>query len=255
MPGPAPSTSTRRKVPSTWPVAEIFGPTVQGEGPAAGRLAHFVRFGGCDYRCSWCDTPYAVEPAAVRKLTRLNAPAIMDVLETQGLHRGEVVVLSGGNPALHHLDGLVLGIKGMGAEVHVETQGSVWRPWLAGADLVVVSPKPPSSGYGEQAEAQAPRFMAHAADAGAVVALKFVVGTAEDLAFAYRLRDLMDPRKKRPLYLSALTPPPPADLATALPDSYRRLCELVLAVPASRDHQPMVLPQLHAIAWGHARGV
>ena len=41
-------------------VSEIFGPTVQGEGPQIGCPTYFIRTGGCDYRCSWCDTPYAV---------------------------------------------------------------------------------------------------------------------------------------------------------------------------------------------------
>ena len=49
-----------------YPVIEIFGPTIQGEGSEAGLATHFIRVGGCDYRCSWCDTMYAVDPAAVR---------------------------------------------------------------------------------------------------------------------------------------------------------------------------------------------
>ena len=43
-------------------ISEIFGPTVQGEGPLIGCPTVFVRTGGCDYRCSWCDTLYAVLP-------------------------------------------------------------------------------------------------------------------------------------------------------------------------------------------------
>ena len=44
-------------------ISEIFGPTIQGEGPLIGRPTVFVRTGGCDYRCTWCDTLYAVLPA------------------------------------------------------------------------------------------------------------------------------------------------------------------------------------------------
>ena len=47
---------------STIRISEIFGPTVQGEGALIGRPTVFVRTGGCDYRCSWCDTLYAVLP-------------------------------------------------------------------------------------------------------------------------------------------------------------------------------------------------
>ena len=42
-------------------ISEIFGPTIQGEGALIGKPTVFVRAGGCDYRCSWCDTLYAVD--------------------------------------------------------------------------------------------------------------------------------------------------------------------------------------------------
>jgi 7-carboxy-7-deazaguanine synthase len=40
-------------------ISEIFGPTIQGEGALVGKPTVFVRTGGCDYRCDWCDTVYA----------------------------------------------------------------------------------------------------------------------------------------------------------------------------------------------------
>jgi 7-carboxy-7-deazaguanine synthase len=49
----------------TYPVVEVFGPTIQGEGALAGLPTLFVRFGGCDYRCSWCDSLLAVLPEQV----------------------------------------------------------------------------------------------------------------------------------------------------------------------------------------------
>src|SRR3954453_23079289 len=90
----------------TFPVIEIFGPTIQGEGAEAGLPRHFVRLGGCDYRCSWCDTMYAVDPATVRATSeRLLAAEIVERLERlEG--RPEWVTLSGGNPALHRLEAL-----------------------------------------------------------------------------------------------------------------------------------------------------
>src|SRR4051794_33329479 len=91
----------------TFPVIEVFGPTIQGEGAEAGLPTHFVRFGGCDYRCSWCDTMYAVDPTAVRETARsLTTEEI--VSEVRGLGgRPNWVALSGGNPALHELGPLV----------------------------------------------------------------------------------------------------------------------------------------------------
>lgn len=49
------------------PVIEIFGPTIQGEGALIGAPTHFIRFGGCDYRCIWCDSMFAVKPEEVRE--------------------------------------------------------------------------------------------------------------------------------------------------------------------------------------------
>ncbi len=40
------------------PLAEIFGPTLQGEGNRVGEKVYFIRFSGCDFRCSWCDSIY-----------------------------------------------------------------------------------------------------------------------------------------------------------------------------------------------------
>ena len=63
------------------PVAEVFGPTVQGEGELQGVPCYFVRLGGCDFKCSWCDTPHAVLPEEVRQLERLDEKGIMERLQ------------------------------------------------------------------------------------------------------------------------------------------------------------------------------
>jgi len=81
-------------------ISEIFGPTVQGEGPLIGRPTVFVRTGGCDYRCAWCDTLYAVLPEH-RGEWRLMAPAEIERrIEELAGNDPVLVTLSGGNPAL-----------------------------------------------------------------------------------------------------------------------------------------------------------
>jgi organic radical activating enzyme len=55
-------------------ISKIFGPTIQGEGPLIGRPIVFVRTGGCDYRCSWCDTLYAVLPEYRGRTHRVACP-------------------------------------------------------------------------------------------------------------------------------------------------------------------------------------
>jgi len=234
----------------TYPVVEVFGPTVQGEGPHAGRVVSFVRLGGCDFDCSWCDSPHAVKPDLVKQAERLTAPEIVERLpDTQ------TVILSGGNPALHHATDLANYLIFSGRDFHVETQGTIWRDWLADATLLVVSPKPPSSGMAGAARDRLPVFLSHWREhaSGPDLVLKFVVADQTDLDWALAVRDEVDEDHELPLYLSALTPPdaPLGDVAA----SYQNLCELVLANGVAQRHEPVLLPQLHVIAWGHARGV
>lgn len=243
-------------IESLFPIIEIFGPTIQGEGPHAGRVVAFIRTGGCDYRCDWCDSMYAVDPVEVRNnAERLTAAQIIERLPAEA----DTIVLSGGNPALMPSPDLAVAIRESGRSFHVETQGSKWRSWLGLAELLIVSPKPPSSSMSSKAESDLPAFLKHwrgaRADSSstAPVALKFVIADHADLEWALSLRESVDAEHEIPLYLSALTPPECS--LSELAASYRNLCELVLESADARSHSPVVLPQLHVVAWGHARAV
>lgn len=128
------------------PIIEVFGPTIQGEGPQAGTITHFVRTGGCGYRCKWCDTMYAVDPVQVRRnSTRMTPNEILQEVKTHG--PAPWVTLSGGDPCLHkNLGTLVYALQNEGFKVAVETQGQIYQQWIQQLDQVVLSPKPPSSG-------------------------------------------------------------------------------------------------------------
>jgi len=140
------------------PVTELFGPTIQGEGELQGIPAYFIRFGGCEYRCDWCDTPHAVLPKVVRASARWTPEEIVGRLK--GLAPGpEWVVLTGGNPALHELGPLVDSLHEFGYYVSVETQGAKFRNWIVWCDSVCVSPKPPSAGIGRRVETDLASFM------------------------------------------------------------------------------------------------
>jgi 7-carboxy-7-deazaguanine synthase len=238
----------------TFSVIEIFGPTIQGEGAEAGLPTHFVRLGGCDYRCSWCDTMYAVEPSVVRATAqRLSSEEIVDALAgLAGAPRW--VTISGGNPALHQLGPLIDQLHARGYRIGVETQGSVWRPWLGDMDRLTVSPKPPSSGMATTThERQFVGFMAKALASRAApsLTLKVVCFDEIDLGWAKQVRrgwpDV-------PLFLSVGTPvPSQGSIRDAVGDGYRWLCEQVAADVELSEAR--VLPQLHVVAWGDRRGV
>jgi len=183
---------TVRLARRTWPVVETFGPTIQGEGPLAGVPCSFVRFGGCDYRCTWCDSLHAVDPAQWgRTARRLDAGQIVDELEAverNARRRPRWVVLSGGNPALYDMAALVSELHRSRRFVAVETQGTAWASWLRDVDALVVSPKPPSSGISvEDSRAAFERFLVESRGwrrARQARACKVVVADERDLAFA-----------------------------------------------------------------------
>lgn len=64
------------------PVLEIFGPTIQGEGMVIGQKTMFVRTGGCDYRCSWCDSAFTWDGS--QKAEVMDAKSIIDGLYEKG---------------------------------------------------------------------------------------------------------------------------------------------------------------------------
>jgi 7-carboxy-7-deazaguanine synthase len=236
----------------TYPVIEVFGPTIQGEGAEAGLPTHFVRLGGCDYRCTWCDTMYAVEPALVRaNAERLSVDEIVArVASLPGSPHW--VTLSGGNPALHRLADLVEALQDAGFMVGAETQGSVWRSWLASLDRLTISPKPPSSGMAtDRHHALFGRFMGEAAPVFDASVLKIVCFDQTDLAWA---KEVAARYPSLPLFLSAGTPvPAEVSIRDAVGERYRWLCEAVAADPDLA--RARVLPQLHVIAWKEATGV
>src|SRR5215475_9347205 len=137
----------------TIPISEIFGPTVQGEGPLIGRPSVFVRTGGCDYRCAWCDTLYAVLPTYRNEWVPMTAAEILSRVDELASGHPVLVTLSGGNPALRPLKPLIALGQSHGHSFALETQGSVAAPWFASLDWLILSPKPPSSGMAMNWEA------------------------------------------------------------------------------------------------------
>lgn len=137
-------------------ISEVFGPTVQGEGPAAGRAAVFVRLGGCNLSCGPCDTPYTWDGQRFdlrEQITATPLPAVLQRVDDLAGDRVSLVVISGGEPLLHQhkpgLPELVADLTGAlgtapALDVHFETNGTlVPAPWLVANHRCsfVVSPK------------------------------------------------------------------------------------------------------------------
>lgn len=232
-------------------VMEYFGPTFQGEGPLIGRTSHFIRFGGCDFRCTFCDSMFAVEPASIRaNAKRMTDDEIVDALAALE-PRAKWVTLTGGNPALQDLLQVVLRLKRMGFMVTAETQGSIFKGWLRSLDLLIVSPKPPSM---VKNNAGLTRFMEQTNGVDRV--MKVPVFTPEDFEWAMCLHSIYP---TVPFYLSVGNMKPPGKAAEGedprpgVLEALTWLLELSLTDPRAMD--VTVLPQMHVLAWGNRQGV
>jgi len=115
-----------------YPVMEQFY-TLQGEGAYAGQAAYFIRLGGCDVGCVWCDVKESWDEAAHPLQT------VETLVQNALAHPGRLVVITGGEPTLHDLSGLVAALHENGFRVHIETSGT--NLLSAPLDWVTLSPK------------------------------------------------------------------------------------------------------------------
>lgn len=124
---------------STLPVMESFY-TIQGEGFFQGRAAYFIRLGGCDVGCVWCDVKESWD--ALKHPQRSVQDIVSEVATNcpagQG-DRGPVIVITGGEPLMHNLDELTSELKLKGYTLNLETSGS-W-PVSGRWDWICLSPK------------------------------------------------------------------------------------------------------------------
>jgi len=114
------------------PVMESFH-TIQGEGHYTGWPSWFIRLGGCDVGCTWCDVKESWDAAAhplreVEKLAREAADS-----------GAPIAVITGGEPAMHDLRTLTAALKSRGLRTHIETSGVY--PLTGDWDWVTFSPK------------------------------------------------------------------------------------------------------------------
>jgi 7-carboxy-7-deazaguanine synthase len=237
-------------------ISEIFGPTIQGEGPLIGRPTVFVRTAGCDYRCAWCDTLYAVLPE-YRDDWMLKTPSeIMARVNELAEGHPVLISLSGGNPALQPLASLITLGRHDGHSFALETQGSVSQPWFAELDWLILSPKPPSSGM--TTDWNVLEACLGAANGRARCVLKIVVFNDADYAYA-RTAAARCPALS--VYLQVGNPAPLLPAGGAMSDEadvddlMRRFRWLADKITTDHWFDATVLPQLHVLAWGNKRGV
>lgn len=129
------------------PLVEDFY-TIQGEGFHAGKPAYFIRLGGCDVGCRWCDAKYTWNP-------RIFPPIDVDVVVDRAKQcAAQAIVITGGEPLLYPLGVLTSSLRDAGLEIFLETSGT--HPFSGEFDWVCLSPKrqmpPLAEAYGRAHE-------------------------------------------------------------------------------------------------------
>lgn len=107
--------------------------TLQGEGAHSGVAAYFIRLGGCDVGCVWCDVKDSWDGAKHPKMH------VDDIAAAASKHPARVAVVTGGEPAMYDLTALCEALHQQGFKVHIETSGAY--PLSGELDWVTVSPK------------------------------------------------------------------------------------------------------------------
>ncbi|WP_371500338.1 7-carboxy-7-deazaguanine synthase QueE [Kitasatospora sp. NBC_00374] len=143
-------------LPASLPVVEKFGPTLQGEGPSAGRLALFLRLGGCNLTCSWCDTPYSWDGKRFDLRKEITRVPVVDLAEWAAEHPHAIIVLTGGETLLHQgtdaWRSWMAVLRHTTRRVEIETNGTITpKPVSLGVPRLSfnVSPKLENSGVAE----------------------------------------------------------------------------------------------------------
>jgi 7-carboxy-7-deazaguanine synthase len=115
-----------------FPVMEHFY-TLQGEGFHQGRAAYFIRLGGCDVGCVWCDVKDSWDAA---KHPKYDIEYLISNIEKTA---AKLIVITGGEPLMHNLDALTAALQSKGFETNIETSGahSLSGSW----DWICLSPK------------------------------------------------------------------------------------------------------------------
>ena len=145
--------------------------TIQGEGAHQGRAAYFIRLGGCDVGCHWCDVKESWEADAHPQ------QSVDEIVAEATRHPARLAVITGGEPLMHDLTELCDALHRHGFTINVETSGA--HPLSGSLDWICLSPK--------KFKAPLPEFYQRAHE------LKVIIFNRSDFAWAEQFAERMSP--------------------------------------------------------------
>lgn len=223
-------------------VAELFGPTLQGEGPSTGQRALFVRLSSCNLDCGWCDTPYTWDWNRFNRDEQATEMAVADVVSWAIGHDTDLVVITGGEPLVQQrrLGQLVDQLGDAGRRVELETNGTIApdERLITSIGTFNVSPKLSRSGVPAHRRLR-PEALRAFRDCGKAV-FKFVIAGPADITELVELQ--------AELSLDQVWVMPEGTTENAVLAGMRNLVEPALA------HGWNLSSRMHVLLWGDERG-
>lgn len=122
---------------STLHIQEIFR-TIQGEGPNVGTPSVFIRLGGCNLACSFCDTEF--EDFTEQSLEEIIKKVMELTLNNDDTRNKDLIVITGGEPFRQPIELLCQKLMTLGLKVQIETNGTLFRPIPSEVEIIC-SPK------------------------------------------------------------------------------------------------------------------
>jgi organic radical activating enzyme len=170
---------------ATLVVAEVFANTVQGEGPSLGRRASFIRLGGCNLSCNWCDTPETWDSGRFDLRQTLTRTPVEEIVARALVGAPGLVVITGGEPLLHQRQRgwnmLLDRLDAAAVEIEVETNGTIVPNWTTSTRVTRFNVSPKLTHAGDLDEERIKDSALYALRCTERAAFKFVCATPEDV--------------------------------------------------------------------------
>lgn len=237
-------------------VVEMFK-SVQGEGNEAGKITTFVRLGGCDFRCPWCDSKHTWKPNENGQV--IEVQELVKQIEQIGVKH---ITFTGGNPCIWNepMAELLLELKKKEYHISMETQGSQFRPWIVAVDNLVISPKNIDDKYKNMDEVKYKETINEIIKVRTDLNLKTIVKTPifnqGDLEW---VKNFVNFDGDYEIYLSVgndwVDMEDGMQFKELILERYKWLIETVLEDEWFTSRLVSVLPQVHTLVWCNKAGV
>ncbi|MER6516717.1 7-carboxy-7-deazaguanine synthase QueE [Streptomyces sp. NPDC001553] len=223
-------------------LCEVFGPTLQGEGPSAGQRAMFVRLADCNLACNTCDTKYSWDWKNYVRGEEITVVSVDGVVQQVLEHDVQLLIVTGGEPLLQQeqLTRLAATVTAAGRRVEIETNGTIapspeLDPYIG---LYVVSPKLAHMGMSTDRRIRPEVLAAFQASGKAV--FKFVLEGPQDAA---EVATLQEEHGLAPVWVM-----PQATSAESVLAGMQELADVAI------ERGWNLSSRLHCLLWGDERG-